>query len=161
MHNLARASYILGWTLDSLPLQCDRNGLPRVVVKAWRSGIIRIFVKPTNHNGCFLSNQNPQYSLESLCAAAKAGKLSLLGRSQVESAELGYSDEDVADCICRLTAEDFVKTDEYQLANSKKSVKCDVYHVTCDSPAGQPDELYIKLRLSTWALVVSFHLRRY
>jgi hypothetical protein len=108
-----------------------------------------------------LDKKTPEYPLELICTAAREGKVSYVGRAQTDAINLGYSDEDVATCLCTLSESDFVETKEYLSPNGQKKFLCDVYKVKCVSPQNGIDDLYIKLRYRIWTVVVSFHLNRH
>jgi hypothetical protein len=82
------------------------------------------------------------------------------GRSQIDAFNLGYDVDDVARCLYSLRPEDFVKTLTYPSPNGKRRIACDVYRTKCQNSDEVEDDLYVKVRVSGWVVVVSFHRPR-
>lgn len=78
---------------------------------------------------------------------------------QRDVANLGYTHEDVCNCVQGLEAHEFVKTLAYDEATSG-ALLCDVYETEyCLLEREQPDPIYLKLFLKNGtAYVCSFHL---
>ena len=100
----------------------------------------------------------PTYSLKDIYEAARNESITFRGRSDTDFHNLGYSLEDVADCLCSLDASDYIPTDELEINGLKRLY--DVYVTHFETKNGQNDELYIKLKLSGWLLIASFHISR-
>ena len=104
----------------------------------------------------------PIYSLDEIqkrLREANVDALSLEGNSERDARNLGYSDEDVCDCICSLEEGNFSKTKEYSLGKGK-TTRLDVYLITHTKATGETDDLYIKLKYFGWVVVASFHRQR-
>jgi hypothetical protein len=87
----------------------------------------------------------PYYSLEKIIAAAKAGQIIYGGRNvNRDIANLGYTLNEVADCIMQLQPEHHQKI----WVNDNNTIVFDVYIIEF-SPRrdGQIDSIYMKLRL--------------
>lgn len=103
---------------------------------------------------------DPLYSLARVISAAKAGRVTLTRKVQVDTQELDYALEDVHNCLATLCEGD------YRGVFEKEGVKFDVYHPRYKGPTGQIDELYVKLSERTNAtlpqvVLASFHLKRF
>jgi hypothetical protein len=101
----------------------------------------------------------PEFDLKEIKKAAKAQGVQYAGRGVFrDTHNLGYQMDDVIDCICSLSENDFRKTMTYQNA------LCDDY-VTSYTLSGNSisDDLYVKLRLignPSTVEVMSFHQPR-
>jgi hypothetical protein len=95
---------------------------------------------------------------------AKTGKLSYEGQSQrpqLSAISLGYSHQDLVNCLCSLTPSQFIESKGYLTPRANKTVIFDVYLANCINSQGQRDTIYLKLRLSSsWLIIGSFHLPR-
>lgn len=105
-----------------------------------------------------MSLHQPTYQLEDVCIAARKGNITFRGRSETDVHNLGYSFDDVANCLCSLNPVDYVKTEKLTI-NGRDGLY-DVYVTNFTTKDGQRDELYIKLKLSGWILIASFHQPR-
>lgn len=101
----------------------------------------------------------PLYPLEEVREAARQGKVGYLRQPQRHIAELGYSLEDVHNCLATLQVDDFDHSEPYE-----HHCECDVYLRGYRGPSGAIDNLYIKLRVPRarvpQVILVSFHLQR-
>lgn len=103
--------------------------------------------------------RSPIYDLGRVRAAGTSGKVTLSRTAQRDYQELGYGLADVHDCIANLHLSDYAGVATYN------GVDYDVYHPRHRGPAGQVDELYVKLISPTNTTVAqvsvsSFHLQR-
>jgi motility quorum-sensing regulator/GCU-specific mRNA interferase toxin len=101
----------------------------------------------------------PLYDLERVAEAARAGRVVLPRRVQVDYQEIGYALDDVHDCLARLTPAD------YRGVFERDGIQYDVYHPRYRGPTGHVDELYVKLSERSAAILSqvvlgSFHLQR-
>lgn len=101
----------------------------------------------------------PHYALDRVVAAARAGRVVLGRRVQVDYQEMGYALDDVHDCLASLTPAD------YRGVFERDGITFDVYQPRYRGPAGPVDALYVKLSERTAAVLpqvvlVSFHLQR-
>jgi hypothetical protein len=101
----------------------------------------------------------PFYDLEAIQNIAKdISKIKEVRIAQRDRINLGYSKQDLANCICSLQTSHFYEEKDYN------GVKMDVYKMTYSHEVEgniHTDDLYIKLRLtSTNEIVIigSFHL---
>lgn len=102
----------------------------------------------------------PIYSLVEIHKRLREGNaLALEGNSEGDARNLGYTDEDICDCLFSLTEDNFSKTKEYPLGKGK-STRLDVYLITYTKATGETDDLYIKLKFFGWVVVASFHRQR-
>jgi len=107
-----------------------------------------------------LNQNNPIYSLEDIHESIRSASLVVLeGNSERDIKNLGYSDKDVDDCLCSLTADNFLKTIEYPLGKGK-TTRLDVYLIKYSKATGEVDDLYIKLKFIGWIVIASFHRQR-
>lgn len=101
----------------------------------------------------------PLFDLDQVRDAGRLGRIGTLRQVQRQIHELGYSVQEVQDCIASLEIGHFRKTEHYE-----RHVECDVYYRSFARKDGSVDDLYIKLRLPPTAvpqvLLVSFHLQR-
>jgi len=112
-----------------------------------------------------VSNKTPTYSLEEICKAAKMGNIAYQGkneRPQIDAINLGYSFDEIVECLCSLKSSQFIESKKYTMPRGNKTVTYDIYIATCTSKSQEyQDTLYIKLRLSSsWLIIGSFHLPR-
>ncbi len=102
----------------------------------------------------------PQFDLADVIFAAKTSNMEYAStKVQLDIGNLGYTFEDVADCICQLTSQNFHASHEYENA------KCDAYKTQYTLLGNDSeDNIYIKLRLignKTLMLdLKSFHLQQ-
>lgn len=101
----------------------------------------------------------PHYALDRIVAAARAGRVVLGRRVQIDYQELGYALDDVHECLAGLTPAD------YRGAFEREGVTFDVYHPRFPGPTGDVDALYVKLSERSAAVLpqvvlASFHLQR-
>ena len=101
----------------------------------------------------------PLFDLEQVREAARLGRVGYLRQPQRQIVELGYSLEDVHECLATLQSRDFHHSERYE-----HHCECDVYLRGYAGPCGMIDDLYIKLRIPPsrvpQVLLVSFHLQR-
>ncbi len=101
------------------------------------------------------SKGSPTYDLGEIRALVRAGKCRVTGTAMDAAAALNIDEEDVQDCILRLTSHDFFKTmPSHQIAGLHQDVYRPVY-------AGV--RLYVKLQImllgptrNEMAVVISF-----
>jgi hypothetical protein len=100
------------------------------------------------------------FDLREVQFAAKTSDMEYAStKVQNDIGNLGYTFEDVANCICQLTPENFHTSHDYT------NVKCDAYKIQYKlADSDREDDLYIKLRLigkKTLLLdLMSFHLQQ-
>jgi len=104
-----------------------------------------------------------EYDLKDVKAAAQQLDIEYRGRKVYrDTANLDYELNDVADCLSKLTSNDYRKTHHYPNAPSDDEYICTYRKISFDSET--VDELYIKFSLIDGCLVVdlaSFHLPRF
>lgn len=82
------------------------------------------------------------------------------GRSETDSVNIGYFDDDVKQCLLSLTDDDYTGTVKYP--QGRIIAICDEYEIDYFGPNQCIDELYIKFKYSPrWLTLMSFHLRKY
>jgi hypothetical protein len=93
--------------------------------------------------------QKPTYPLSAIKGLVREGDWVLTGAASETAVDLGFDDEDVADCIVNYLEEThFYKTME---SEKKQGLMQDVYYITY-----QAQRLYVKLQINVRAVVVSF-----
>lgn len=103
---------------------------------------------------------SPTYALGRIVAAARAGRVVFAGRRlQIDIAQLGYTLDDVHECLATLRPED------HRGVFEADGVLFDVYLPGFHGPHGGIDELYVKLTERSEAtlpqvVLASFHLQR-
>lgn len=92
---------------------------------------------------------------------AEQGKINYGSKKVEEYVEaLGYTPEDVQKCLMMLEDYNFQESILYDNANTW----LDVYRIKFNSPTGEVDDLYIKLKITRSCLLLviqSFHPARY
>lgn len=106
-----------------------------------------------------MSLQIPHYPLRDVQEAARTGSIVLRRTAERDSIDLGYFEDDVAECLLSLKEENFLKTETY--TENARQTDCDVYLISYTGPSGDADELYVKLGFNGWVVVYSFHLQRW
>ncbi len=102
----------------------------------------------------------PIYDLEAVQKAARKGFIRYRGRKvNRDIANLGYSLNEVTECICQLKTENFNKTISYDSDQASD----DVYHMTYifnpENNETKTDRLYLKFRFTDGVINIgSFHL---
>ncbi len=102
------------------------------------------------------------FDLARIVELALAGKVVYVNSSVLRDTEnLGYSPDDVHQCLASLTAGDFACGEAYGSGPTKWH---DVYKISrYPSPTGHRDDLYIKLQINkncVTVLLYSFHRNR-
>jgi hypothetical protein len=103
---------------------------------------------------------SPTYSLTRLKELGKAESVHLTQRSTRESQDLGYSFEQVCECLAELEPQDFDQSILYE----STPFWLDVYKMRNATTASRVDDLYIKIRLNRDCILVtvcSFHVEVY
>jgi hypothetical protein len=103
---------------------------------------------------------SPEYSLTRVKELARTESVHLTQRSTRDSQDLGYSFEQVCECLAELEPEDFEHSVRYEWT----PVWLDVYKMRNKTPASRIDDLYIKIRLNRDCITVtvcSFHTELY
>ena len=100
----------------------------------------------------------PRYDLRQVYRLAALQQVYMTWSAVRDATNLGYELDDVCRCLEELKSSDFRHSGRYD-----GPVWYDVYCIRFTGPAGQVDDLYIKLSLSRGCLVInlfSFHLTR-
>ena len=84
------------------------------------------------------------------------GNINLERRANQDSRNHGFFDDDIVQCLEKLTSKHFHKTIPYE--ENGKQFSYDVYKITCPNTSDDDVYLYIKLRVtsSNWLLIGSF-----
>lgn len=102
------------------------------------------------------------YDLGKVKAAAQGSNIEYRGRKvSRDIANLGYTLEDVANCLCQLAPSDFRKSHTYQNQPPDDEYRCTYFP---SSDAETADDLYIKFCVVDDVLIIdlaSFHLTQY
>jgi len=98
----------------------------------------------------------PLYDLQDIREKAKTDSINYSKKAEQDIINLGYSREDVCNCLCSLTEEHFKETVEY--INNGMPILFDVYLITFSKSSDVNDNLYIKLKFRGWVTLQSFHL---
>lgn len=104
------------------------------------------------HNRTIMS----QYNLDEMYEKAKTDSIIYGPSVERDTVNYGYSREDVCDCLCSLTKNDFKETKKYN-EDDGTTLLLDVYLITFSTPSNVNYDLYIKFRLKGWIYLQSFH----
>jgi hypothetical protein len=103
---------------------------------------------------------SPEYSLTRVKELARSESVQLTQRSTRDSQDLGYSFEQVCECLAELERADF----EHSVRYEGTTVWLDVYKMRNRTSTSRLDDLYIKIRLNRDCITVtvcSFHTELY
>lgn len=110
------------------------------------------------------TKDRPSYNLAQLQALAKADQIVYGSVRSIEGwlYRLGYSHENLRDCIAMLSPDEFDKSGRYAIDSSQFTFWMDVYRLKCiytPEPGAEPisEDLYIKLSLSGDCVSVTVH----
>ena len=96
-----------------------------------------------------MSKEPPKYSLSDARKAAQKGNVYLDRNAKKDSANLGYSQEDICKCMASLQESDFHKSIDYGPdERTGARIVCDVYKMRFRVNDSRIDDLYIKFRLA-------------
>jgi len=103
---------------------------------------------------------SPQFSLTRIRELARGGCVRYAyARVTCDIENLGYSPDDVQQCLASLEERHFRRSIRYE----EQNFWLDEYLITYDSPSGCTDNLYIKLKLNRDCILIllsSFHRER-
>ena len=102
----------------------------------------------------------PQYDLSELRVVARKGNIVLKRRAARDSLNLNYYEDEIIECLCKISPSDYYKSISYRLDNGK-DVVFDVYKLECENSQQILNEMYIKVSIvsGNWVTVGSFKLR--